>query len=288
MISEIFSPKTKAELLATLQQLSAKPFHFGAGYTDLLMDFKQQPDAPETVLNLAQIKDPSFEGIKEQEKGIYIGALTKIARLAENESLKNQFPVLQQAAESLASSQIREVATLGGNLCTASPAGDVSCALVALQSICYLLSAQGSLRKIPIHEFFTGVRKTAMKPDELLQGIFIPANHASKVHSAFIKVGTRRSMECSVISMAYHIQLDDQEKITDAGLAIGSAAPVIRFPEKAKNFLIGKQWKGFSAADADTFAELVAAYADPISDIRATAWYRLVVLKNISRSIFEF
>jgi len=287
MITEIYSPKSKADLLENLNRLSGKSFHFGAGYTDLLMDFKQNPDQEERVLNLAQINDYDFVGIRKQEQGFYIGALTKIARIADSAEIKSRFPVLQQAAESLASSQIREMATVGGNLCTASPAGDVSCALVALKAVCHILSASGKLRELPVQKFFKGVRHTDLQNNEVLQGVFIPDNHSKQWHSAFIKVGTRRSMECSVISLAYHIQKDDEEVITDAGLALGSLAPVILFPEKASRFLKRKKISNLASGDIDTFSELIAEYASPISDIRASAWYRMQVLKNISRSIFE-
>ncbi len=287
MITEIYSPKSKADLLENLNRLSGKSFHFGAGYTDLLMDFKQNPDQEERVLNLAQMQDPDFVGIRKQGQGFYIGALTKIARIADSDELKSDFPVLQQAAQSLASSQIREVATVGGNLCTASPAGDVSCALVALQAQCHILSAQGDLRTIPIKNFFKGVRQTDLRSNEVFQGIFIPENQEKYWHSAFVKVGTRRSMECSVVSLAYHIQMNDEEVISNAGLALGSAAPLIPFPEKASQFLKGKKINNLSPGDIDTFTELIAEYANPISDIRASAWYRMEVLKNISRSIFE-
>ena len=197
--------------------------------------------------------------------------------------------MLHEAALSLASTQIRQVATLGGNLCTASPSGDLACALAALQTDCEVLSTNGKTRRVNINDFFTGVRKTVLKKNEVLYSVLIPANqkNSKNIFSGFIKIGTRRSMECSVVSLAYHIQIDKTGNIIKAGVAIGASAPTVRFTESACAFLLGKNFKNISKKDKETFAELVLSYASPISDIRATAWYRKEVLFNISKSIFE-
>ena len=121
------------------------------------------------------------------------------------------------------------MATVGGNLCTASPAGDIVCALMALKAACEILNIDGKLRTVPMGDFFLDVRKTALKKDEILRSITIPPNvQNSKLHSGFIKIGTRRSMECAVVSLAYHIQLDDTGNIIAAGVAIGSVAPTVK------------------------------------------------------------
>ena len=94
-------------------------------------------------------------------------------------------------------------------------------------------------------------------------------------------------MECFVVSLAYNIQTDAGGKIVHAGVAIGASAPTIRFAESACNFLIGKKFKNISQKEKEEFADKVLSYAIPITDIRATAWYRKEVLYNISKSIFE-
>ena len=197
--------------------------------------------------------------------------------------------MLHQSASSLASTQVRNVATIGGNICTASPSGDVSCALVSLNASCEILRVDGRTRMISIQDFFLGPRKTLLNRDEVLYRIFIPQNKPTSVsvHSGFIKVGTRQSMECSVVSLAFHIQSDKKSKIIKAGLAIGAASPTIRFTESACNFLIDKTLKNISESIKDEFAENVVVYASPISDLRASAWYRKEVLYNISKSVLE-
>ncbi len=284
---ELITPKTKSRLLEAMKR--EKHFRFGAGCTDLLMELKKNPDEGLTVINLSQLSDTRFTGIRKSSNQFRLGAMLTAHKIVVNEALSTNYPVLYEAALSLASTQIRQVATIGGNICTASPSGDIACALVALQAECELLNTSGKTRKVHINDFFRGVRKTALKKNEVLYTITIPTNNknAHKNHSGFIKIGTRSSMECSVVSLAYHLQLDQKGNIIQAGIAIGASAPTIRFAKSACDFLIGKSiWK-FSQKEKGEFAEQVLSYASPITDIRATAWYRKKVLYNISKSIFE-
>ncbi len=284
---KIVNPKTKTELLSAIRE--GHNFRFGAGFTDLLMELKKKPEEDLTVINLSQVIDDEFNGIIISANSYRLGAMLTAHKIGVNEALKKNFPVLHEAALSLASTQIRQVATVGGNLCTASPSGDIACALVALQADCEILGKTGKTRTVPITSFFTGVRKTALEKQEVLYGIFIPSNNKDSeiIYSNFIKIGTRRSMECSVVSLAYHIQLDKDGIIIKAGIAIGASAPTVRFAESACNFMIGKIFKNISQKEKEEFAEKVVSYASPITDIRATAWYRKEVLFNISKSIFE-
>ena len=202
--------------------------------------------------------------------------------------------MLHQAANTLASKQIRQVATVGGNICTASPAGDMATALVALEAICEILSTKNEIREVPLKEFMTGVRKTTLKKNEILRSISIPLRFfatlrmtKNKNYSDFIKIGTRKSMECAIVSLAYHFLIDDEDKIQYAGIAIGSSAPTIKFTKSACDFLIGKRIKELNEDDITNFANKVIEYATPISDIRGSEWYRKQVLFNISKSILE-
>ncbi len=283
----IINPKTKSELLGAIRR--ENHFRFGAGFTDLLMELRKQPEENLTIINLSQIKDAQFTDIKKSAKVYHIGALFSAHNIVMNEALRIHFPVLHEAAWNLASTQIRQVATIGGNLCTASPSGDISCALMALKAECEILGTNGKIRTVPIIDFFTGLRKTVLKPNEVLYAVTIPVNDkkTKKVFSGFIKIGTRRSMECSVVSLAYHIQIDSDGMVINAGAGIGSSAPSIRFPKTACNYIIGKNFDAISVKEKNDFAEHILSYSSPISDIRASAWYRKEVLYNISKSIFE-
>lgn len=286
MIHSVVSPLTTAELLKAMRH--TKNYRFGAGCTDLLLDLKKFNGHPVSIINLAQLRDLQFSTVKRMKNALRVGALTTASAIVDNPFIAKQFPVLREAALQLASTQIRNVATIGGNICTASPSGDLACALVALDAICELLSANGKTRQLPIRKFFKGPRLTAINKNEILRAVVIPFNkQKTKVHSGFIKIGTRKSMECSVVSLAYHLQADYSGKIKQAGLAIGAAAPVIRFTEKSSRYLCGKNIARFSGENREEFAEAVVEYASPISDLRASAWYRKEVLFNISKSILE-
>jgi len=282
---KVESPQTADELLAVIAASQGKNFRFGAGGTDLLLELKRTTYENLTIVNLARLKDQTFRSITKAEGGFRIGALITAAEILDNKELKSEFYTLWESAHNLASMQIRQVATIGGNLCTASPSGDIACALVALHARCEILNIKGELRSVSIGEFFTGVRQTVIQKDEILRSVVVPFNSNINIHSGFIKVGTRLSMECSVVSLAYHIQRDDARVIKHAGIAIGAVAPTIKFTDSACTYLIGKS--EFMDSEREEFAYLVSEYASPISDVRASAWYREEVLFNISKGLME-
>ena len=280
------SPHTTAELLETIKQNQENHFRFGAGYTDLIPELQMQKQDDLTVINLAKLKDKDFTSINDSKEGSRIGALATMTDVLSNESLQ-RFPALIEAIESLASVQVRSVATVGGNICTASPAGDVSCALVALDAACEILDTGGKIRTVPIAEFFTGVKTSVLKKNEILRSVLVPHRKTTdRIVSGFIKIGNRNSMEIALVSFAYYILADSNGDVTSSGAAIGSVAETIKSTESACEFLMGKNIEHLTKTDKGKFADLVLEYACPISDIRASAWYRRQVLWNISRSIF--
>jgi CO/xanthine dehydrogenase FAD-binding subunit len=285
----VTNPKTTEELLKVIGENQSNEFKFGAGYTDLILDLRKRSENNLIVINLARLKDRQFTSIEKTNEGIWIGALVTINEIISDSILSkgNQFQVLIKAAKEFASRQIRQVATVGGNLCTASPAGDVACALTALKAQCEILSTNGKLRVIPINDFFIDVKKTCLKKNEILRSVFITLNgNDKKTYSDYIKIGTRQSMEIAIVSLAYHIQTDRDDYITHAGIAIGSVAPTIKFAESACEYLVCKKFSSISKSESEEFAAKVLVYATPISDIRASAWYRKEVLYNISKGIF--
>lgn len=287
----LVSPETTEDLLRTIDESQGRRYRFGAGYTDLALELWKEAARELTVINLARLNDPFFTSIGTQapdDGGVQIGALVTASRIIRDKKLGIRYPVLPTAALQHASRQIRNVATLGGNVCTASPAGDMACALVALQAQCEILSAGGRTRVVPITDFFVGVRKTGLESNEVLRGVLIPpGNGGRKIHSGFIKVGTRRSMECAIVSIAYHVEIDSDDTIARAGVAVGSVAPTIRYAASACEYVVGKTFGEMGVAECETFASKVLEYASPISDIRASAWYREDVLYSISKSVFE-
>ncbi|MHC4582711.1 MAG: FAD binding domain-containing protein [Planctomycetota bacterium] len=288
---DLVSPETTEDLLRAIDENQGNRIRFGAGYTDLILDLWKEAGKELTVINLARLNDPLFTSIETQapgDGGVRIGALVTASRIIGDKELNIRYPVLSSAALQHASRQIRHVATIGGNVCTASPAGDMACALVALQAQCEILSAGGETRVVPISDFFVGVRETGLESNEVLRGVVIPPGDGGrKIHSGFIKVGTRRSMECAIVSIAYHVEIDNDDTIARAGVAVGSVAPTIKYAGSACEYVIGRNVAEMGGTECETFASKVLEYASPISDIRASAWYREDVLYNMSKSIFE-
>jgi len=284
----LVSPETTDDLLHVIDEHHGKRFRFGAGYTDLVMELGKQDDRELTVINLARLSDPRFTSIEEHaDGGMRIGALVTAGRIVSHKALNERYPVLGLAAGKLASRQIRHVATVGGNLCTASPAGDIGCALVALGALCEALSPAGGTRTIPIDDFFVATRETSLKSNEVLRGVIIPpVDGKCRTYFDFVKIGTRRSMEIATVSIAYHIEADEDDTITRAGIAIGSAAPTIRYVRSACEYLVGRKFSAMGRSESEAFAAKVLEYASPISDLRASAWYRREVLFNLGKSIF--
>jgi CO/xanthine dehydrogenase FAD-binding subunit len=164
----------------------------------------------------------------------------------------------------------------------------MACALMALRAQCEILSAEGNIRIVAIEKFFTGVRKTDLKKNEILRSIIVPKEvNSNHTYSDFIKIGTRSSMECAIVSLAYHLEADQNNEIVQCGIAIGSAAPTIKFCKSACEYLMGKIFNKMTDKESEEFASLILEYASPISDIRASAWYRKQVLFNIAKGIFE-
>lgn len=283
----IISPKTTDELLKAIEKNQDTNFRFGAGYTDLLLELKAQKEEGLLIVNLAKLDDERFSLIEESGRGLRIGSLATVNEILYNKTVARKFSVLHEAANSLASTQIREVATIGGNICTASPSGDLSCALVALKAECEILNSEGDIRAVAIEDFFTGVRKTVLAKNEILRSVLIPSNDSKKFHSGFIKIGERNSMEIAIVALAYHFQKDENEKLISSGIAIGAVAPTIKFTTSACDFLLGKKLSELTEGDKKAFANMVMQYASPISDIRASTWYRSEVLFNISKSVLE-
>ncbi|RLD26599.1 MAG: hypothetical protein DRI75_11425 [Bacteroidetes bacterium] len=284
---EIINVTTTDELLKAIEDNQHNNFKIGAGYTDLILELKQQAVEDLTIINIAQLDESSFNAITEEDDYIVIGALVTASDIVNSKIIKELYPVLHEATLSVASTQIRNLATIGGNICHASPSADMSAALVALQAKCTILNSEGKKRTEPLVTFIQDVRKTSLAKNEILKSITIQKNSEANIKSGFEKVGTRNSMECSIVSLSYHIQYKDTGVIEKAGVSCGAVAPIIPYATSACDFIKGKNIKEISETDRIAFAKKVLAYASPISDIRASEWYRKEVLFNLSKTIFE-
>jgi len=284
---ELISPVNCEELKQCLSSNQDKNIRLAAGFTDLIIELKKDNVVDLSVINLSKLREEEFAGILIKEEEIRIGSMVTAASIARNVFIRDHFPVLSEAADGLASKQIREVATIGGNICQASPSGDLSCALTALKAFCEIMNMKGQIRSEALPDFFRGPGKTSLGKNEVLRNIVIPSNKSKLIRSGFIKIGKRAAMECSIVSIAWHIQSDENGSVLHAGVACGAVAPTVILCMEATSFLIGKKFRSLPIRDKEHFATLVQHAASPIDDLRASAWYRKEVLYNIAISIFE-
>jgi CO/xanthine dehydrogenase FAD-binding subunit len=236
------------------------------GGTDVMVELNFDRHRPDTLLDLTRVRELATWERTDGE--IRLGAGVTYTRLIDE--LATELPGLALASRTVGSPQIRNRGTVGGNLGAASPAGDTHPALLAAFADVELASV-GGVRRVPVHEFYTGVKRHAGRPDELITAVWVrPATGPQQ----FSKIGTRNAMVIAVA--AFGLALHPATRQVGAG--IGSAAPTPRRADAAEDFLAGElDWEGrgiLRPQVAEEFGRRVASASSPIDDVRGTAAYR--------------
>ena len=274
---EFLQPRSLGEALAAkAERPEAVPI---AGGTDVMVELNFDRRRPEAVLDLTRV--PELAAWDRDDGRLRVGAgVTYTRAIAE---LADLLPGLAIASRTVGSPQIRNRGTVGGNLGSASPAGDCHPPLLAMGAEVEVASAAGS-RRIPVERFFTGPKRSALRPDELICAVHVPAAAGPQ---QFAKIGTRNAMVIAVCSFA--LVLDPERG--RVGTGIGSAGPTPLRATEAEGFLQGVLdaeglWASrepIGDAAAARFGELVGAAAQPIDDVRGTAAYRVHALGVLAR-----
>jgi CO/xanthine dehydrogenase FAD-binding subunit len=243
-----------------------------AGGTDVMVELNFDKRRPPALLDLTRIAELAEWG---SDGGLLrIGAGVTYRRLVEE--LGGRLPGLAMAARTVGSPQIRNRGTVGGNLGSASPAGDAHPPLLAAGADVEVASVRGT-RRVPVAAFFTGPKRSVLAPDELIAAVLVPPAAGPQ---QFAKVGTRNAMVIAVCAFA--ISLDIERRTVGTG--IGSAAPTPIRAYAAESFLASVRWdRQLSESTVERFGELVAAAASPIDDVRGTAAYRRRALAVLAR-----
>ncbi|WP_083453266.1 FAD binding domain-containing protein [Desulfatitalea tepidiphila] len=270
--SPVWMPRTLEDLWPLLAQYpQARVF---AGGTDLLVWRRNGKIDSPALIGLERID--ALRGIAETPDTVRIGAATTHEALLADPLVSRHFPVLKQALRTLGSPHIRHVGTIGGNLATASPAGDTLPPLHVLDATVTVQSAEGT-RHLPIASLITGPGQTALMPGEIISAVIIP-KPAADARQHFEKVGLRQAMACAVASLAAVVTFDDTGGIDRARLAWGSVGPtVVRLPEVEAALCGGR----LDQKTLDALRPLVSRHLSPISDVRAGADYRRRVAGNL-------
>jgi CO/xanthine dehydrogenase FAD-binding subunit len=238
-----------------------------AGGTDLVVDMKIGRYRPKTVIDISGIKDLRY--IVDEGDKVRIGALTRMQDIVESPVIREKLPVLAEAVSMLGSWQIRNMATVGGNLCNASPAADSAPPLLVHEARIKLASIEGT-REIPITEFFVGPRKTAMRPHELLQEVIVPYDADFAKSYSYVKLGRRNAFTLSVVAVATVLKVRDGV-FEDVRIALNAVAPTPVRARSVESFLKGRE---VGSEAIEKASELVLNDISPISDVRASAEYR--------------
>jgi len=273
---EYFTPNTIQEALHLLDQYGSDA-NVIAGGTDLLVQMKNEVISPSHLINIMKISEMSF--IKAEEGWLRIGAATKWHEVVEFCAKDRKYTALYEASCSLGKVQVRNMGTIGGNLCTASPAADSAPALLVFNSRVILASLQGE-RIINLEDFFKGVNVTARGSNELMTEIQISSIH-NGMGSAFMKI-TRVGADISKISCA--VALERQGDIcASCKIAMGAVAPVPMRIDQANRIVIGKK---VDASLVEEMGKKVSEEINPITDIRSTAEYRRKTAAILLKDVF--
>ncbi len=239
-----------------------------AGGTDILMDIRRKKIAPRVLIGVTEI--PELQGVHPEGDGLWIGAITTHHAITASPLVRERFPILAAASGKVGSRQIRNVATIGGNICNAVPCADTAPALLALGAEAHILGPSGR-RVLPLNQFFVGPGRSALAHDELLLGFFLPGTFA-RAGGAYHKHAWREALDIQMCGAAVVLSADsDGRTCRDARIALGTSGPTPMRADKAEKALVGAR---IDEEVAGEIGRVAATEARPRTSYRATEAYR--------------
>ena len=269
-----YQSPTSAEEAAGL--LSKGGAHVLAGGTDLLVKLRAGMLSPSLVVDLKSV--PGLRGIEHDAKGWRIGAATTCAEIGEHAELGKAWPGVVEALQLIGSTQIQGRATIGGNLCNASPAADSVPALIAAGAICEIAGVGGQ-REVAAEQVITGPGRNVLKAGEFILGFRLP-NVPERASDAYLRLIPRTEMDIAVVGAGVSLALDAQGICTHARVSLGAVAATPLLVTEAANALIGTRVDDAALDALDTAAR---AACKPIDDKRGTVAYRIKVAGVLAR-----
>ncbi|HEX7541007.1 MAG TPA: FAD binding domain-containing protein [Anaerolineales bacterium] len=272
MWTEYIIPASLEETLRILAEKREKA-RLVAGATDLMLELERGVrKGIETLIDITRL--PDLERITfDEDETIHLGPLVTHNAAAASKLLRERSFPLVSAAWQVGAPQIRNRATVAGNLVTASPANDTITPLMALGAWVMLASVKGT-RRVPLENFYTGVRKTVLQPDEMLVDIAFPALKTGQ-HGTFLKLGLRRAQAISLVNVAVVLTIDSS-RVKSAVITLGAVAPTIIHAPEAEAYLADKELTDEVIART---SELAAGVSRPIDDLRGSAAYRKAMVR---------
>lgn len=252
-----------------------------AGGTDVVPKLKARVFEPGHIVDISRIKELNYLNYDE-ETGLHVGAAVTLKNLEKSDIVKKVYPALYQGSSSIASTQIRNSGTLAGNVCNAVPSADSIPSLLALGAEVKIVSKNGE-RIVPLNEFFVGVCKTVVKPDEIVTGFHIPVP-AKGSKSVYFSQTARRALDLAIVGVAVSGVVEDGV-CKDIKIGLGAVAPTPKRAYEAEKMLIGQK---LTEELIEQAAEC-AGYKDcsPITDMRATREYRQDMVRVHARNAIK-
>ncbi len=276
---EYFAPKTLEEALRLLAE-KGDGARVMAGGTDLLVRMKHGLLKPRTVIELKGI-----EGLNkiqfQAKKGLTIGATTLLADVATHPDILKHYPAVAAAAEKTANVQIRNMGTVGGNLCNAAPSADNAPTLMAMKAEAHIVSLKGE-RRLSLDQFFKGPGQTALMPGEIMTEVFVPLP-SPQAGTSYQHVSARGKVDISAVCVGVMVTFE-KEVCREARICLGAVAPVPLRALKAEKLLQGQKWTSELLKKA---GDQAARESKPISDVRASAEYRKNMVAVLTRRALE-
>ena len=275
---EYTAPRTLSELFETMDG-HGKELQIMAGGTDLMIALKERTVAPKIIVDLSRLRK-ELEGIAVEDGVLRIGALATFFQIESSPFVARYANALRQAAANVGTLQIRSIATLGGNLATASPAADSAPPLIALGGTVTLLS-RSEQRSLPVQSVFAGPKRNGLRAGEIVSSVEIRASE--EVRSAWTRSAVRNENVLSTVSVAVASTVKDG-RFGPSRVALGAVAPTPILAEKASGAMTGSE---ATSEQAERVAALAAEDARPISDIRASAHYRKRLVSVLTRRLIR-
>lgn len=282
MLFQVIVPADPADCVALLRRYDGDAAVL-AGGTDLLVALREDRVLSRVLVNIKGLHD--LQGITHlPDGGLHIGAGTKVADLLSDERLAAGYPSLVTAAACLGSVQIRNVATIGGNICWSAPSADLAPPFLALDAVVQIRGSEGT-REMLLRDFFLGPRRNALGNAEILTSIVVPGNPAGRRRCAvYNRYSPRRALDLAVASVAVCLHLEGSI-CREARIAMGAVAPIPMRAGEAERLLRNSEITPETVRAAGNAA---AAAASPITDIRGTAEYRRHMIAHLtSKGILE-
>jgi aerobic carbon-monoxide dehydrogenase medium subunit len=278
----VYLPDVELHAASTLEEASELMTRLGpdarylAGGTDLLVDLKVGRTTARHLVSIKRIAE--LRGVSEVNGGLRIGSLATVTELDRSPLVRDRFKPILDATSQMAAPQIRNVATVGGNIVSAVPCADLPPILMALNASVEIWSPDGR-RSVPLDSFFKGVRRTALGREEILEAIVVPEMPRG-FGAAYSRFALREGNAIAVAAVASSVRRDENGCIADARVVLGAVSPTPCMVKSATDLLVG------NALDDDVLnrvADAASLACEPICDVRGTADFRREIVGVLSR-----